>query len=438
MRIATYDVLQNWIKCSNYNSAFESIAEQLIGSILHDIKTPKFEVTLKAVQGARKHLSKKARRNLQRAQNEQSNISKEYGTGKIEISETVDQKDAALCAKALECLGTIILICGTFLKPNIHKLLHETIVITAYNVVNSNLDNNNTYTFWKCRIELLRCLTNLILSCHSLVPAPLQYALQILTISQKIDRNQEVQNVCRILLSSLEKIIHPQKESLVFQRDEDDHIDENSSSEASDIDVANTEESIGPIQLTLEKVDNTLDKIIDKLDEKRIVDDPELTHLRMSISPLNPVDTTSDQVDTTILIDNNANAPKKIIILSNELVDPPNEKSAVAVVSSSVDVVQTNGNHLDSTIELEDNEPLQANHLQKRRANHLETIDLDSDENDNDDVMEIVDTVEPQCKKTRISEVTKDNVIDCDDVEDVLESFEADFNDELNVHVIAD
>lgn len=430
LRIATYDVLQNWIKCSNYNSVFESIADQLIESLLHDIKTHKSEVTLKAVQGARKHLSKKARRNLQKAQNDQSNISKDYGTGKNEIAENVDQKDAALCAKALECLGTIILLCGSFLKPNIHKLLHETVVVTSYAVFNGILEKNNVYTNWKCRVELLRCLTNLILSCHSLVPAPLQYALQILTVSQRHDPNKEVQNVSRTLLSSLEKIIHPQKEPLDFRREEDDDTDDNSDM---DIDVGNNE-SIGHIQTNLDEIEKTLDNIIDEnvINESDTESD-QTSKLRMTVSPIIP-SSTQDEADSTDQVEKIS--MNDIVILSNELIIPSKEISSTTLIPSVLDK-PTNGNN--STIEVEDNDPpTRPIHSSKRRSNQLETIEIDSDENDNDDVLEVVDVIEPRCKKVRVSEVTSGNIIDCDDVDDVLQSFEADFNDELNVHVIAD
>lgn len=457
LRITTYNVLQNWINLTSYNSAFEMIAEQLIETIINDIKCHKTEVVLQAIPGSRKHLSKKARRNLQKVQNDQSQITKDYSTGKREVIESVDEKDSTMCAKALECLGTIILKCGSFLKPNLHKILHETIVILAYTVVNGNLEINNVYTYWKCRSELLRCLTNLVVSSHSLVPPPLQYALEILTISSRRDPNKDVQNISSNLLHSIEKIIHPHKQSLAFKYDEEDE-DEDHVDVPVNMEIANDGDSTGTCidedvshvtnsndnNISVdEDIEKTLDKIIEEKNNTTIIhesssENDDYTVLRMSISPLSPQNEgktipkpknkSSESESTPVFND--------IVILSQNSIQSAKVNDRVTLDESIKTTEKTtNGNAL--TIDVSENET--SNQVNKRRSNQCETIDLDSDNNDdNDDVMEVVDISEPPCKKVKAAELTKETVIDCDKMDDMLESFEADFNDEVNVHVIAD
>lgn len=92
---------------------------------MQDVTPFQNEVTLKVMSGATKHMSKKARRNMNRAQNDTTNLAQTHATAsnahnvKLILTEEGNQ---VLCAVALKCLTLVLLVSGTSLKPVMHKV----------------------------------------------------------------------------------------------------------------------------------------------------------------------------------------------------------------------------------------------------------------------------------------------------------------------------
>lgn len=87
------------------------------------------EVTLKVMSGATKHMSKKARRNMNRAQNDTTNLAQTHATAtnaahNVKLIHT-EEGNQVLCAMALKCLTMVVLVAGIFLKPVMHKVSEE-------------------------------------------------------------------------------------------------------------------------------------------------------------------------------------------------------------------------------------------------------------------------------------------------------------------------
>lgn len=125
IRNAAYHTLDEWCKTSTYGSGVEAIAEDLVQQILQDITPYQNAVTLKVLSGSKKHLSKKARKTLQKAQNDATNMaqthSKAFNPHNTKVICT-DEGNEQLCATALNCLIDVLLASGCFLKPVMHKV----------------------------------------------------------------------------------------------------------------------------------------------------------------------------------------------------------------------------------------------------------------------------------------------------------------------------
>lgn len=75
------------------------------------------------------------------------------------------------------------------------------------------------YSPSECRANLYAVLHSLVASPHHLCPPPVQYAASIFSIAQISDPNHGVREACATYLRAIEKILHPQKETLQFPAD---------------------------------------------------------------------------------------------------------------------------------------------------------------------------------------------------------------------------
>lgn len=247
IRQAAYRNLTLWCKVTSSGSLVESIFDDLIKHIIQDITPYQSEVTLQVLSGSRKHLSKKARQRLQKAQNDASNIvqthSKSFNAqnSKIIYSDTGNE---ALCAAALNTLAQILFSGGCFLKPLHQKIVQENIVSIALQTITAQPKKNNLYFNDDCRLALYSSLNALVQSPHHLCPPPLQYAVKIFSMARFTDFNVEIRDKISDYLRGIEKILHPQKEIFYFPTDAD---------EVSDVLKKNTE------QIGISRVDSDND-----------------------------------------------------------------------------------------------------------------------------------------------------------------------------------
>lgn len=201
-------------------SGTELIADELIQQILQDITPYHSEVTLNALSGSKKHVSRQMRQKLLKAQNESTNLAQTHSTAaqntKIMLT---DKGNEQLCSSALRCLYNIIMSNGCFIKPTIHKICQEHIVLLAYTVVQSASLQNNLYNSVSCRANLFDALYALTVSPHHLCPPPLAHATKIFSIGQALDVDANVRKLCNVHLIALSHILHPQKDSLNFPLD---------------------------------------------------------------------------------------------------------------------------------------------------------------------------------------------------------------------------
>lgn len=228
IRQAAYRTLSLWCKISKSSCLVDTVADELVKYILQDVTPFQNEVTLKVLAGARKYLSKKARQKLHKAQNDATNLAQTHSKAfnphntKIIYSDSGNEK---LCAAALNSLSQIILSVGCLLKPVLHKILHENIVRLSIATVEGSLARDHLYFDVECRVNLYAVLNALVISPNHLCPPPVQYATAVLSAAQTTEPSLKLREQCASYLRTIEKILHPQKESLLFPVDTDEVAD---------------------------------------------------------------------------------------------------------------------------------------------------------------------------------------------------------------------
>ncbi|KAJ6649617.1 Proline-, glutamic acid- and leucine-rich protein 1 [Pseudolycoriella hygida] len=252
IRRAAYLTLQIWCRTTKSGSQSESIADDLVEEILHDITPFESEITVKVLSGSNKYLSKEARQKIQKDADD-------FGPHNKEIIYN-DEGSKQICCAALNSLIQILLSCGCFMKPILHKMLQEYIVLLAVSIVGSLNLKTNLFDSAECRIALYGALYALIESAHYLCPPPLQYAATIFNAAHSRDNNSKVRATCGEFTRMLEKILHPQKEALGFPLDLNeirDALQYNVEEEGAEIDaeMGDIEEHEGKVNSTNESED---------------------------------------------------------------------------------------------------------------------------------------------------------------------------------------
>lgn len=224
LRIAAYQTLSLWCRTMKYASGVERISENLIVQILHDITPFENEVKLKILRGA-SNLSKKAKKRLIKAQNEETNLAQSFANSQNTKQLLSDDGNQELCEIALKCLNDTLTAASCFIKPVLHKVLHENIVTICLTIVSSANLTGTLFENANCRKYVYECLATLILSAHHLCPPPTQYASTIFSISGITDKNSDVRDMATNKLRIIEKILHPNKESFYFSTDINSYLD---------------------------------------------------------------------------------------------------------------------------------------------------------------------------------------------------------------------
>lgn len=219
LRAKIYESISLWCKIQSSGSRCDAIAEHLINEILADITPEQNELTLQVCAGAGKHMSKKMKRQLHKAQNERSKISKTAVKVAKNFLPQKEDRNQMVCIAALRCLQEILLSVASFLKPTKIKLLQTTLVQICGNFYELALDVGHLYSSAQCRLEIYNLLCVIVSTPHHLSPPPMDLILVLLNNGCSRDGNVKVRTHCGRILQNLEKLLHPQKESLVFPVD---------------------------------------------------------------------------------------------------------------------------------------------------------------------------------------------------------------------------
>lgn len=228
IRQSAYCTLSLWCKIAASGSLIETIADELIRQIIQDVTPFKNEVTMQVLSGGSKHLSKRAKQKLQKAQNDASHMaqmhSKAFNSQNAKLISS-DNGNESICLFALNALTQVILAVGCFIKPLHQKILQENIISIALQTISGQLKRSNMYYDANCRLSLYSVIHALIVNSHYLCPPPTQYAVRIFSVARIRDVDIRVRDRCNELLTTIEKILHPQKETFYFPTNVNDVYD---------------------------------------------------------------------------------------------------------------------------------------------------------------------------------------------------------------------
>lgn len=217
LRIASYKSLSFWCNSMKFGSCVEIIADDVFKQIDFDITAFQNELTLQVLSGAKKHMSKKARRQLHKTQNEASNLNQKHSSSqsgsKVVFS---DEGNQSLCAAALNCLRDILFSSSCFLKPTLIKDIQDRAMTIALSLPKSYGEREKLYSSHITRKSFYEVLETIIIANNHLCPPPTQLILKFISAGSTEDPNEGIRGVCLNLLRRLEKVIHPQKDCLYF------------------------------------------------------------------------------------------------------------------------------------------------------------------------------------------------------------------------------
>ncbi|KAL5285047.1 PELP1 family protein [Megaselia abdita] len=217
LRIATYKSISLWCSSMKFGSCVEGIADDLFKQIEFDITAFQNELTLQVLSGARKNMSKKARRQLHKSQNESSNMNQKHssqsGSNKVVFSEEGNQ---SLCSAALNCLREVLLSSSCFLKPTLIKDIQDRIMSICISLPKHYGNREKLFSSQFTRKALYDVLEGLILANNHMCPPPTQLIIKFISSGSTEDPNERIREFCLNLLRRFEKLIHPQKDCLYF------------------------------------------------------------------------------------------------------------------------------------------------------------------------------------------------------------------------------
>lgn len=217
LRIAIYKSLSFWCSSMKFGSCVEIVADDIFKQIEYDISAFQNELTLQVLSGAKKHMSKKARRQLHKTQNESSNMNRKHSSshnGSKQIFS--DEGNQSLCTAALKCLRDVLLSSSCFVKPTLIKDIQDKMLSLALSLAKNSGEREKLYSNHFTRRSFYEVLETLIVANHHMCPPPTVLIIKFISAGSLEDPSEMVKEVCLNMLRRLEKVVHPQKDCLYF------------------------------------------------------------------------------------------------------------------------------------------------------------------------------------------------------------------------------
>ncbi|XP_050520495.1 proline-, glutamic acid- and leucine-rich protein 1-like [Daktulosphaira vitifoliae] len=202
-RLLSYKVLLAWMSVAGSQSSLEMFIENLISSILIDIKYVKPSINLIV----NKQIGNKKRK-----------------SGALN-AKIIDQRDtivmhnyhanSTICNQAHEIIRLLLNTFTSNLKQLQFKVLQSTIMGLLLEVVKCQRPNEYPLPYYNdlCRMSLFNTLLALVISPHPQCVTQTSVAIRLFTLGLS-DRNENVKEVCRSAIAKVEHIIHPRNDTL--------------------------------------------------------------------------------------------------------------------------------------------------------------------------------------------------------------------------------
>lgn len=144
------------------------------------------------------------------------NLDKKFTEEISSISSATDEQK--VCAKALECLGYLLVYQGTLMKPVLFWLLQEKILSIGF-MISSKIQAGDLYRDQNCRLRLSDLVGFLMIYPVNKMPVPINYGVALLTKIKVSDPDSNVRDCAAMNLYRAETAIHNRKDVFYYPAD---------------------------------------------------------------------------------------------------------------------------------------------------------------------------------------------------------------------------
>lgn len=206
LRVATYEAMKVFMSVSSNNFYVKNIMENLMKEALIDITPANNEIYLMMPQ---KNGGKSNKRKKVNAEN--------FAKGRVQVANISEEQK--VCAKALECLGSLLVHQGVLMKPVLFYILQEKLISIGFKISSQPLGDGDLYRDPNCRSKLADVIGYLMLYPVYKMPVPINYGIALLTKFKHSDPDFNVRQTAELNLNHAEKAIHNRKDVFYYPID---------------------------------------------------------------------------------------------------------------------------------------------------------------------------------------------------------------------------
>lgn len=147
--------------------------------------------------------------------NKRKKVSAEkFAKGRVHVANISDEQK--VCAKALECLGSLLVHQGVLMKPVLFYILQEKLISIGFKISSQPLCDGELYRDPNCRSKLADVVGYLMLYPVYKMPVPINYGIALLTKLKNSDPDLNVRHAAELNLHHAEKAIHNRKDVFYY------------------------------------------------------------------------------------------------------------------------------------------------------------------------------------------------------------------------------
>lgn len=208
LRARVYDAFIVFMRTSPNNFYIKNVMENLIKEALIDVTPANDEIYLMVPQTNGGGKSKQKRR---------INNDKKFAKGKTHTANI--EHEQKVCAKALECLGLLLVYQGALMKPVLFFVIQEKITSISFMVTSKIQHEGDLYRDPHCRSFLCDIVGFMMVHPVHKMPVPLNYGIALLTTLKNTDPDLTVRRSAEMNLYRAETAIHNKKDVFYFPAD---------------------------------------------------------------------------------------------------------------------------------------------------------------------------------------------------------------------------
>lgn len=207
LRVATYEAFIAFMRISPNNFYIKNVMENLMKEALIDVTPANNDIYLMVPQTNGGKSNKRKR----------INADKKFSKGRAQVTSISDEQK--VCAKALECLGFLLVYHGVLMKPVLFFIMQEKITAIGFLISSKAQQEGELYRDPRCRSRLSDLIGFLMTYPVPKMPVPINYGIALLTKIKQTDADANVRDCAAMNLYRAESAIHNRKDVFYFPAD---------------------------------------------------------------------------------------------------------------------------------------------------------------------------------------------------------------------------